>query len=125
MILAPEEAKDLEAVLAQFSVEIYARRQPISFKLAYPIKKQVNAYFGVFNFYALPGDAQKIRDALRGKKYLLRSLLVLSLPRIVPYIPRNEASSRPTEVVEKPKVSTRPEVLSNEALEEKLEEILK
>lgn len=90
-------------------------------KLSYPIKKENQAYFGYVNFKGQPG---LIADLSAGLKMLPEALrfLVITQP-IVKKTGESGFSSRRRFI--KKEVISAPAVLSNEALEKKIEEILK
>lgn len=90
-------------------------------KLAYPIKKENQAYFGYVNFQGQPGS---ITDLIAGLKMLPEALRFLIItPPIVKKTRENGFSSRRRFI--KKEIINAPAVLSNEALEKKIEEILK
>lgn len=108
-------------------------------KLSYPIKKDNYAYFGYLHFSGSPGNLQGLGDRLKTGSNVLRFFVVpqpivkenkipekgsVQTKRFSGRRKTGESFSRqpvPQSVKEQPK----PEVLSNEALEKKLEEILK
>ncbi len=95
-------------------------KSPITqIRLAYPIEKHETGYFGYYHFTAEPDVIQKLRQTLSLEAGILRLLIVTPPPKMSFPPPRTQ--------VREPQVKPAPreEVLSNEALEEKLEEILK
>lgn len=117
----------LETLLKQYEAEVFFKGPLVETRLAYPIKKQSQAYFGYAHFRALPDTAEKLMQSLKLNASVLRALLV------TPPVARAEKSVRAPEE-RQIKVKTTAEVVSaapksgtltNEALEEKLEEILK
>jgi ribosomal protein S6 len=111
-------------------------------KLSYPIKKQNFAYFGYLYFSGNPAGIQGLSEKLKTEQNVLRFSIVpksvmeksgaefsegASLSRARRFSERQKAQEitiQPfaQQPVKKP---VQPEVLSNEALEKKLEEILK
>ncbi len=129
MLSVPEEEAELEKALLGAKAEIRSRRALAQVRLAYPIKKQNTAYFGAWKFVALPSAVQTLRGVLGTRPQVLRFLLVADVfERQVPApVP---VKSEVRENIETPKPAktrarAKTQVLSNEALEEKLVEILK
>jgi ribosomal protein S6 len=90
--------------------------------LAYKIKKESQAFFGWISFLANPEDVLLVRDKLKTTP-ILRFLIVENQPKkSSPAREAYRARKALTQNVEPPK--ERPSVLSNEALEQKLKEIL-
>lgn len=99
-------------------------------QLAYPIKKEQSAYFGTLICEANPEAIAGIRDALTLDKRILR-FLIIAAPVFRDSVSRQASPSAAREEkgkAVKPKAPPRPQpetALSNDLLEEKLEEILK
>lgn len=99
-------------------------------KLAYPIEKEESAYFGCITCSIPTEMVSKIHDAVRLDKEIIR--LMILTPNV---IKENAGSRKAPQTSESPKGTGRPKTsnteveekaaLSNELLEEKLEEILK
>ncbi len=109
-------------------------KEPTRIRLAYPIKKESSAFLNYFYFSALPEETQKLRGELNLNQKVLR-FLIIARPKIQisaqtiarPIRKTAPVKPRPTEISQE-RVVKRAEpapVLSNEALEKKLEEILK
>jgi len=103
--------------LNQNKAEILRQGALSEIKLAYPIKKHQSAQFGFIQFASAPESVAQIKSALALNAQVLRTLVI--------------SISKPTEeqrpIVKKlePERKEAPSsVLSNEALEKKLEEIL-
>ena len=116
----PSSEKAILGLLSQYKASITNQSQVNALKLAYPIKKHTSAYFGYVNFEANPADVKTMSDTLRLNADVLRFLVVSAL--------------KPSKTTEKSELSRKPakaepqlsgQALTNEALEEKLEEILK
>lgn len=118
--------------LTSLDAEIVNEGNLNKMKLAYPIKKQESAYFGCI-LCSIPRDAvSKVHDAVRLDKEILRVLILTPQPikegKTKQQVPDSVSTSTIEPVIKKP--ATKPEAkekgtLSNELLEEKLEEILK
>ncbi len=119
--VAEDASAALVNVLKARGIEPASQRAPALIQLAYPIKKRPSAYFGWFQFVASPDTADQIVRDLKHEASVLRSLLVTS--PLKPAV----ASAKPERIEQasKPEVVPEPQALTNEALEQKLEEILK
>lgn len=128
VVAAEENVDQISKLLGQHGVEIKSTGQLKKVSLAYKIKKVKEAFFGFCLVSALPADIKNLEKDLMTSPEILRFLIV-SLPKtkaagvspgddhvIVkkPYQPQRSA----------PAVSRQTQVLSNEALEKKIEEIL-
>ncbi len=132
--LAKEEGfkNKLVKLVGDFGGEVIDNGGLSRIKLAYPIKKETSAFFGYFYFSIQPEAIKKISDNLKLNSEILRHIII-STPVIQQAIqsvlkrPRRVFSSE-IPVVTAPMAPRKPKpqpVLSNEALEKKLEEILK
>lgn len=121
--LLTEEAAlaDIGKALKNAGAETSIAATASMIRLAYPLKKHENAYFGFIHFSAMPDAVAKIKADLAHNAKVLRSL-ILTPPVKVP--PRAERPGKPKQ--DTAEVEAKPEgAMSNEALEKKLEEILK
>lgn len=92
-------------------------------RLAYPIKKREAASFGFFSFKARPETAAKIKSDLALEPPVIRFLMIkLTSGEAARQVMRQ--TPRPQEELKIKEPSASP-VLTNEALEQKIEEILK
>jgi small subunit ribosomal protein S6 len=90
---------------------------PIKKRLAYPIKKKNEGYFGTLNFYLLPEKLETFEKKLKKEPKILRYLLLRErLPKKIE-IPRIRPKAKAPKVKKEKKVEL-------EKIEEKLEEIL-
>lgn len=105
--------------LNQYKAVIINQSPVNSLKLAYPIKKQTAAFFGVINFESDPASMKALSNALNLSNDVLRFLIIAT--------PAVKKTTEKPETKRSGKVDSAPSgaVLSNKALEEKLEEILK
>ena len=123
-----EGESSIESLLKQYSAEVFYKAPATETRLAYAIKKQTQAYFGYLQFRVVPDAVDKIMESLKLNPAVLRSLVV-----VPPVLKESKIKqARKDEVVvsrrklSEPTMPVAPSgVLSNEALEEKLEEILK
>lgn len=99
-------------------------------KLSYPIDKEESAYFGCITCNLRPDAVSKVHDAIRLDKEILRAMI------LTPMAKRQEAEVKERHIPAAPAAEGGPvelakseekedSALSNELLEEKLEEILK
>ena len=116
----------IQKALAEQNVEVKATLMPQQLILAYPIKKHQAAVFGAIQFRALPEKISLMEKELLLKPEVLR-FLVVGLPV------SGKAVVKKVAVQEEPLAPPPPkpfemkppkETLTNEALEQKLEEIL-
>lgn len=114
------EAERISEVLTAHGSDISVKGQAVNVRLAYPIKKQLSAWFGFVYFRALPEVAEKISEALKVQPSVLRFLLTASPKETLSYEARKPRVPEP-----KPEAAVIQPALTNEALEQKLEEILK
>lgn len=115
-----EEEKALTELIKQYRGSVLQKGAFQEIKLAYPIKKQTSAYFGYLRFEFLPEDVDKLSEALKLHPGILRHLIITP-PAVKKTVERR---SEAPEMV-RPAPVSRAAVLTNEALEERLEEILK
>lgn len=124
LLSGPEAKSEVLNLLNQIKAELTAEEEPRLINLAYPIKKQLSAHFGFYQFRANPADLKSLKDALAINAKVLRFLVVsdpIKKQSAVPKErPRPEIPSKPAPIESMPT----PKVLSNEALEKTLEEIL-
>ena len=105
-------------VLNQNQAEILRQGALSEIKLAYPIKKHQSAQFGFIQFASVPEGVAQIKSALSLNPLVLR-VLVIS-------ISKPTETQKPVARKPEPEIKEAPSnVLSNEALEKRLEEILK
>ena len=131
--LAEEEGfKDkLIKLIGDFGGEIFDNGNMSRIRLAYPIKKETSALFGYFYFSCQPETIKKINDNLRLNSEILRYIIIAEpviqqpiqlAPRKVKRVVLVEKAAEIKPEIKKSKLQP---ILSNEALEKKLEEILK
>lgn len=112
VLTAPEAAKELADVLVQHQAEIFHQSPLAEARLAYPIKKHASGQFGFYQFRAQPEAINKMRETLLLNPNILRFIIIN---------PPVKIESAPERQERKPVAP----IVSNEMLEEKLEEILK
>ena len=118
LLTSGEAFLGLADVLKNHGAEITYESPINQIKLAYTIKKQTSAFFGFCNFRAPKDAVKKVNDDLSFIPALVRFLIITPPLKPAAREPRPERPYEPR--TEKPVPA-----LSNEALEEKLEEILK
>lgn len=128
LVRQEEEAKEVASALKRHGAEISYEGPLNKIHLAYPIKRETNAHFGFFWFFAAPEAIAQVEHDLRLSKEVLRFLVVVN--------PVKKSTPEKREVREVHKVSPpatmapvaalpKEKELTNEDLERKLEEILK
>lgn len=130
LVKGTNDNSEIEKLLSQFGAEISYRSPLTDISLSYPIKKYNQAYFGFAQFRASPEKAEKLMPAVQLSALVLRALLVVfPLPvKKAERLVKTEAESRPSRSKFSEKslpVVSASNALTNKALEEKLEEILK
>ncbi len=126
--LATEEtgAQAVLKALNQHKAEILLEGPVEKIALAYPINRQTSAYFGYIHFRTSPSEMPGLRKDLDIQSLVLRSLIIT--PPFVKPKPRWETKARmkpTTSAAVTPELAPSTAPLSNEALEKKIEEILK
>lgn len=118
--------------LAQHKAVILNQSPINSMKLAYPIKKYLSGFFGVINLETEPENMKALSSALNLSSEVLRFLIIaapnVSSPQRGAGSPegRKRYSEGPeSRKINKVETTGSSSALSNKALEEKLEEILK
>ena len=106
-------------ILKKYQIVPAYESPPIQIRLAYPIKKQTSAFFGFCYFRAETEALLKIKEELDLDGEILRFLIIASPAK--PAVREKVVPRPPDTKSPEPAIPT----LSNEALEEKLEEILK
>lgn len=124
LLTALDSEQEVVSVLKQNGAEIFHQKPATSVALSYVIKKHPSAYFGFCHFTAEAAAIKPIDETLKLKKSVLRFLIItppvkMPAPRVMPGQP--DVSGKPEKKVPAAASTT----LSNEALSEKLEEILK
>lgn len=115
-----------EKLLKECGATIFEKKAFAAVHLAYPIKRQESAYLGVFQFEALPETVQPLREKASLSGDILRHLIVtppLRAAQSAGVIRGTPEKAEPKQEAMKP--SRGGEALSNEALEETLEKILR
>lgn len=113
----------IEALLNQYGAEIINKEPAKEIRLFYPVEKYNSAHFGFFQFRMLPEMIEKITQSLKLNPAILRTIVLNSpIMKSGAKSPREKkAETRPPEEI----AFSQRGMLTNEALEEKLEEILK
>ncbi len=123
-----ESESIIDSALAAVSATVVNKGAVTQVQLAYPIAKQGNAMFGFVQFTVSASDAIKtISESLRHKEQVIRFLFT-KVPKKKPTSAPKAKIAEGTEPEKKTVVMTTVgniDSLSNEKLEETLEEILK
>lgn len=133
LMLRSEEAAEAVFVLVKNQGGEVLETSPLQkIKLSYPIKKEVSAIFLTMVARLAPEKVSALDQSLRLLPDVLRFLIItppiekeerLERPERSPK-PKPETSKKPEAAKESPIFPPEPEVLTNELLEKKLEEIL-
>lgn len=131
LVKGANDNSEVEKILNQFEAEISYRSPLTDVLLSYPIKKYNQAYFGFVQFKTSPEKAEKIMPAMKLAALILRAFLAASpLPvkkaeRVSRGVGESGGEIRSKYSEKASPVVSAGNVLTNEALEAKLEEILK
>ncbi|MDO8443187.1 MAG: 30S ribosomal protein S6 [bacterium] len=121
----PSSEKVVFDFLAQHKAVILNQSPVNSMKLAYPIKKHLSGFFGVINLEADPENVKALSSALNLSADVLR-FLIIAVPNAKKSSEKERSEPRRMSKTETTSSSSgSSSVLSNKALEERLEEILK
>lgn len=125
LVRSEESASALIGHLKRLGAKILFEGETKSIKLSYPVRHHSSAYFGYIHFEIHPELISNLNDALKLDNQITRFLIITP-----PFAKeRNQSpNTEPTQSrrVIKPKTEVNEGVaLSNDLLEEKLEEILK
>ncbi len=124
-ILKEEDASSVRKIFSDHGGAIQAENEIRKIRLAYPIRKNEYGFLSSFRFEADPENLEKIQEALKLEKNLLRWMVARFKERKAGAreaggVPQPAAIYRKQEETKR-----RPEpVLTNEELEKKIEEIL-
>ncbi|MBI5221082.1 MAG: 30S ribosomal protein S6 [Candidatus Liptonbacteria bacterium] len=127
LLRAEEDKGKIAAVLKEHKVGVKSEGPLRRIALSYPIRKMTSAVFGFVRFQASPSTAKEIEKVLAIGDQALRSLLIKVPALTESRLPESGYQRRPRPTVPAPAPEKRlppPGVLSNEALEKKIEEIL-
>jgi len=137
LLKSEQDYKELFNAINDARAQVSTEGQLAKIKLAYPIKKESFAYFG---YLYLTSDAQNIKklsEALRNNLKILRFLIFIkslvkpiktgktSRVRLSREPLEHRKTSEPVSRPAAPVTASRTQNVSNEALEKRLEEILK
>jgi ribosomal protein S6 len=131
LVKSEEEQKKLFKILTDFQLTIINEGKLSKIKLAYPIKKQNFAYFGYLYFSGASDVVNNLTKFLNNEPSILR-FIIISQPVIEKEktlekdsATKKTSGKQTTKTTTISKKNVPIETLSNEALEKKLEEILK
>ena len=119
--VSEEAHQQLLAILKGHDIEPFTASTPTHIRLAYAIQKHDSAFFSYVQFMSAPETVLLIEKSLKLQPTVLRSLLLT--PAVKPPVRHVKPDRKPDSPV-KPEVAA-PQALTNEALEQTLEEILK
>jgi ribosomal protein S6 len=123
LVRQEEQGQEVAKVLNRYGAQISHEGQVTKMRLAYPIKKETNACFGYYWFFAAPEAVAQIDNDLRLSKEVLR-FMVVSSPVKKSASERRDVRETPKSAPQAPAPVAQERELTNEDLEKKLEEIL-
>ena len=97
----------------------------VPFRFAYPIAKHATGFFAFTRCLLSPERVEAITSGIRGTPHVLRFLVVSPPPQLSARNEKRPTSSSPRTSPLEQSVAPASPTLTNEALEQKLEEILK
>ena len=128
LVRKEEDLPEVRRVVEQHGGVMTADFRPKKIALAYPIKKEEEAIFAFGLFSAEPASTKQLEQDLVTENVVLRSIIVIpfkaSASAGTGTGKKWDRTSRPVAPVEGTRTSST-NVLSNEALEKKIEEMLK
>ncbi len=123
-----EESSSVKNFLAKYGVSMIEERPAVKTHLSYPIKKERFAFQGVWYFTAPQGTVATLEHNLNLDREVLR-FMIRSVTHVggKPETDRGTGLNREARRFSTPREGRKPvgQVLTNEALEKKIEEILK
>lgn len=142
LVKSESDREELIKILKDSQFSVINGSQISRIKLTFPIKKENFAYFGYLYFSGDPANIQKLSDKLKTESKILRFLIIsqsiikesetkiseeISSVQTKPLLEHKkiQETSLQSSFSQSVKKPARTEALSNEALEKKLEEILK
>ena len=117
------DAPGIVSALKAAGAEIHLEGPVRKVALAYEIKKQTAACFGFVQFAMDPAAAKSLEASMNLRPEVLRSMLITPPSAKAQPYPQSAGPARPVAKPYEPKAAV--PTLSNEALEKKIEEILK
>ncbi len=127
-----KDAKEIVVLLESHGAVILNEAKFKRIHLAYPIKKEIAAYFGFIHFSASPSVIKSLNEKLKLNSKILRFLIInltavsLAEEKAIKKSEKPTIKPRVRIIDETPKKNlSSDEFVDNELLEKKLEEILK
>lgn len=130
--LTENTAQEVADILAEYKARVLVAGPAKQIELAYSIKKHKTAFFCYFQFQSLSEIIKPLNDKLSVKADILRFLIITPPIKRAPERIRPQSfdavQSKSKDLEAEPRAEEKsfkaPEILSNELLEQKLEEIL-
>jgi len=122
LVTEKENTASIFAALEKQGAQITAKNEPVFRELSYAIRKHKSAFFGFCIFSVSPEKIEKIDGELKKLQHVIRFFIVQT-PKKTPS--RREHHPKPQDTPKRSEPMSAPQVLTNEDLEQKLEEILK
>jgi ribosomal protein S6 len=126
LVKEEDGAKTVLKFIKELGGDIELEGPVMKVALSYPIKKQTSGFFGYFHFSFSPAEVKHLEHEMETSTEILRHLIITPPFKKIEPRPRPEAQSASSSRTQAPKASeaARPEALTNEDLEKKIEEIL-
>lgn len=127
-LVKEEDAAPVKNLLLKHKASFLYESQVVKVNLAYPIRKNNQAFFGYFRFEFEPAAVAELEKELKLEPSLIRHVLIKLSPAIIKELARPPAGGPPRPSVrpglKKKETPEAAPILTNEALEKKIEEIL-
>lgn len=117
------DASKIKSIMDDLGLQPFLTSELRHLQFAYPINKLTAGYFGFIHFEGLPENVSALNHALKVENACLR--YIISKNPIKKMEVREMRRPIPEKKAEKPAEPKSSEVVTNEELEKKLEEILK
>ena len=127
LLFAEEDSSSIKKVFAKNGIVVTDEKPLQKIQLTYPIKKYSQGFLGLFKFQALPAVLPVLFDNLKLEKNILRYLVHSAIIKgeEKKFDIRAGLDKKRTRRPVKEAQKSYDSVLTNEALQEKIEEILK
>ncbi len=126
LVKEEDGAKTVLKFIKELGGDIELEGPVMKIALSYPIKKQTSGFFGYFHFAFSPAEVKHLEHEMETSVEILRHLIITPPFKKMEPRPRPEVSHVSSARVQAPRApeGVKPEALTNEDLEKKIEEIL-
>jgi len=118
-LLKKEDSSIISQILKKGGFAILTESLLVKIRLAYPIKKESYAFFGYCHFEGEPANLKELRTEFKLNHDLLRYLIITP-----PFVKKEIVKKFTPEKSEEKTPSSPEQILTNEALEKKIKELV-